>query len=226
MNVTQQVSTVCQLNIGGLSQHSITALDKFIHDCNIEVLALQEIGKQPINLDVFKGKSSFSTNNVKGVALSIATKYKPQLINELSVPDVDVLFVLCSIDNMSVMLASCYCRPEISSTKSLKTLLGQLDKAWLWCKRHKIVNMIALGDYNARSTAWGDSLCNGRGRTLSEYVEERNHVVLHSTGSNTFLTADGGSCIDLSLSYGSIHGNIKFWHLGQSIVTLCSLEHQ
>ena len=86
--------------------------------------------------------------------------------------------------------------------------------------------MIALGDYNARSTAWGDSLCNGRGRTLSEYVEERNHVVLHSTGSNTFITADGGSCIDLSLSYGSIHGNIKFWHLGQSIVTLCSLEHQ
>ena len=209
MTYNNQVSTACQINVDGLSNHSITALEKFIDNNNIDVLAIQEVGMNSIPVDTFKGKSSFSTHFVKGVSLSITNKHRPQLINELSDPEIDAVFVLSSIQKMSILTASCYCRPEITSTNSLKKLLGHLDKAWKWCKKQKVSNMIVYGDFNARNIAWGDSILNQRGRLLGEYIEQSNHIVLHSAGCKTFLSpGGGGSCIDLSLSYGDIHSSL------------------
>ena len=64
--------------------------------------------------------------------------------------------------------------------------------------------MIVYGDFNARGTSWGDSTLNPRGRTLADYVEKHDQVLLHSAGCNTFLSPGGGSCIDLSLSFGYV----------------------
>lgn len=209
MNNSNQVVTLCQLNIDGLSNHSKTALDKYTHLNGVQILALQEVGNTDLQEDTLTGLQSFWHHGYRGVGMSIRPKYRPQPIIELVSEGVDALFVLCTIGKTPTMFVSCYCRPEISSTRSLKNLLTKLDDAWTWCVSKNIHNMVALGDFNSRSVNWGDSVSNSRGNVLSNYIEENNHICLHSAGKNTFLTANGGSVIDVSLSYGKVTDNLS-----------------
>ena len=209
MDHKSTVSTACQLNIDGLSSHSTTALDNFISDNSVDILALQEVGQRNLPADQFVNKITFSSHSIKGVSLSVANKHKPQLISELHCDEVDAIFVLCSIGKASVVLASCYCRPEISSTRSLRLLLSRLENAWRWCKKNKVKSMVAYGDFNARNCAWGDVINNPRGKLLRDHVESAGDILLHSAGSNTFLHSNGGSVIDVSLTYGEIQSSIS-----------------
>ena len=187
MDPKSHISTACQLNIDGLSKHSSIALDRFMEDHGVEILALQEIGQKELPSDQFVNMITFSSQNVRGVSVSVADKHKPQVVTELGCNEIDAIFVLCSIGGASVIVASCYCRPEISSTRSLKKLLAQLDCAWKWCKKNKVRSMVAFGDFNARSRVWGDTMNNARGNLLREYIESAGHILLHSSGNNTYL---------------------------------------
>lgn len=198
---------MCQINVGGLSNHCRIAIDKYISDNKIDILALQEVGdvaKEEEEEDVFTNMTSVWHHGCHGVGLSITSKFKPELVKELSVSGIDSVFSLCNIANKGILVVSCYCRPEISSTKSLKLLLKNLDDAWSWCLDRKIKSMIVFGDFNARSCNWGDSINNPRGKLLSNYLEEKSHISLHSAATQTFLTSNGGSVIDLTLSYGDV----------------------
>ena len=68
--------------------------------------------------------------------------------------------------------------------------------------------MIVLGDFNARSTSWGDRCNNPRGRMLSNFVQEFNNCCILSPPSNTFVSSNGGSIIDLCLVFGKIHKDL------------------
>ena len=182
---------MCQLNVSGLSNHTITALEKFIADQKIDILALQEIGMNKHPHSLFQGKCTYTSHNVKGVALSIDTTLHPQVINDFSNCTTDDLWVLCTISSKPVLLGTGYCQPEINSANSLKELLTQLSKARLWCKSKKIDNMIMFGDFNARSVNWGDTVDNQRGRTLCDFIDNEPEASLHSAGTRTFLTLNG-----------------------------------
>ena len=203
-----KVITCSQVNIDGLSKHSKIALDKFIHDNNVDIIALQEVGSNQPTEDIFTKKKFFYHYGVKGVGLGISTKLKPEKVADLNNSDIDATFTVLSLGNSSLVVGSCYCRPEINSSKSLKDLLKHLDKAWKWCKDNKIKSMVVFGDFNSRSTLWGDSVINARGKVLEEYIEKRNDVLLHSPGERTFLHSAGGSVIDLSLSFGDISSRL------------------
>ena len=198
------IFTLCQLNIDGLSQHSAIATDKFIGENSVDILALQEIGKTAPPIDVFSGMLTYGGNNIRGVSLSVAKNHYPQHVPELEDSNVDAVFTLCTIKKLPILVASCYCRPEIASTKSLKSLLSLISKAWVWCKGSKVKSMLIMGDFNARSINWGDSIDNPRGKVLSEFIESTSEARLHSTGRNTFLHSKGGSVIDLSISFGQV----------------------
>ena len=165
---------------------------------------MQEVGKSAPSQNVFPSMITYSVTNVRGVSISLAKDYYPQNIAELEDKDIDAVFALCTINKLPVLIVSCYCRPEISSTKSLKSLLVLLEKAWNWCKKSKVKNMIALGDFNARSSNWGDSIDNPRGKVLSKFIESSSEAKLHSSGRNTFLHSNGGSVIDLSITFGQV----------------------
>ena len=195
---------LCQINVDGLSSHSQIAIDRYISENRTDILALQEVGHTHPEEEIFSNMLSSWHVGCHGVGISVNPKLNPQPVIELSNPEIDSVFCLCNINNKGVMFVSCYCRPEISSTKSLKQLLKNLDDAWLWCLSKQVRSMVVLGDFNARSTKWGDSICNARGKVLSAYVEDKSDICLHSAASNTFLTSGGGSIIDLTLSYGEV----------------------
>ena len=204
-----QVIRVGQINIDGLSKHSTIALDKFISDHSIDILALQEVGSTRPNDDIFIKKTFYYSYAARGVGLAVSNTLRPDLVPELIDSEVDATFATLTIGNTSVVVGSCYCRPEINSTKSLKELLAHIKKAWAWCKSKKIRNMVVLGDFNARSVSWGDTISNARGKLLSEYVERSDDILLHSAGNKTFLHSAGGSVIDLTLTFGDISSRMS-----------------
>ena len=195
---------MCQINIDGLSPHSSLAIDKYIADNDIKILAIQETGKSTVPCDQFTNMLTSSCNNGRGVALVVSPNLDPQVITDLQSSETDAVAVLCSISKQSTLIISGYCRPEISSTRSLQNLVKYCDKCWNWCKKYKVKSMLVLGDFNARHPNWGDTVSNNRGLLLSKYAEEHDDISLHSPGRNTFLVPNGGSVIDLCLSYGQI----------------------
>ena len=203
MNKKNVISS-CQINIDGLSAHSAIATNKFIIDHNIKVLALQETGKLKPPIDIFSSLLTYGVTNVRGVSLSVSNYYHPQQLLELEDKEIDAVFVLCTINKKSVLIVSSYCRPEITSTKSLKAVLDLLTKAWAWCKKSAVKSMYVMGDFNARSPNWGDSIENPRGKLLGNFVESIPEARLHSPGKQTYLHSKGGSVIDLSISFGTI----------------------
>ena len=204
-----QMITAAQINIDGLSKHSSIALDKFMSDHNVHIQAIQEVGSTQHASDLFPNKTFFYHFGAKGVGLAISNKLKPDIVPDLSHSGIDAIFTTVSINNESSLIASCYCRPEISTTKSLKDLLNHLGNAWAWCKSKKVKSMLVLGDFNARNAAWGDTKNNARGKLLMEFVEKNDDVMLHSAGVKTFLHSAGGSVIDLSLTFGHLSSQVS-----------------
>ena len=65
---------ICQINISGLSQHSASALEQYIEEQKIDILAIQEIGAPSGGMHIFKNHITFmkvKQNECKGVAISI-----------------------------------------------------------------------------------------------------------------------------------------------------------
>ena len=99
MNSSNQVATLCQLNIDGLSDHSRIALDKYIQENCIQILALQEVRNSSLQENTFTGMQSFWQHSYRGVGMSIRSKYNPQPITALLSLRMEVLmqYMFCAL---------------------------------------------------------------------------------------------------------------------------------
>ena len=114
MGSNDTLLTMCQLNVCGLSNHTVTALDKFIADQNIDILALQEVGTAAHPPNLFSNKCMFTNQNGKGVALIVNSTLKPQIICDFSNDKTDDIWVPCTLGNKPALFGSGYCKPEIN----------------------------------------------------------------------------------------------------------------
>ena len=210
--------TACQININTLSSHCHMAVDKYIHDRNIDVLALQEVGFNSITngSNIFTNRATFmnaKNENCSGVLLSIAHEMEPAKIQELMAPNLDCVWVSIKINSIQYLIGSVYARPEnikgSKTSKTLEDLLANIKLGKEWCDKNKHQGMLVYGDYNARSFNWGDVKENNRGKQLSKFIVNENMVVC-TPSDKTFVctsTSDhsqGGSVIDLVLGHGKI----------------------
>ena len=140
---------VCQININGLSSHCMTALSKFIHQHSISILALQEtkVVTGTVRIDQFHGMSTFIQSNGLGVGLSLSNNLKPQVLNQLSDDESSILWATVNINNSTTLVASAYCTPESTSTRSLYILLSNVRRAKDFAGQHGIENILVLGDF-------------------------------------------------------------------------------
>ena len=210
MDKQQRLLTIGQVNINGLSNHSITTVNKFIHHHRMDIIALQETGRSMAdlkkgtlnNMTMFSNPVSRSPN-VRGVGLAINPNLQPQYQSSLNDMDIDAIWTTIQSSNKIVLVGSVYCLPENSSTKSLKDLLKNVKKALDFCEKYKIKDVIILGDFNARNQVWGDSKTTDRGKYLLEFINDEN-LLLCAPSGNTFVCPNGGSIIDLMLMRGDI----------------------
>ena len=197
--------TLCQININGLSKHSLTSLEKFIFYRSINIVALQETKVDTLPKQQFTGLSTFINNSGLGVGIAVSNHLKPQHVPELDDTECSIIWVSTSINGISTLISSAYCAPETTSTRSLHNLLENIKKAKHYADNLGIKNLLIMGDFNARSSKWGDRCENPRGRLLNKFADEFIDCSILSPSENTFVTPHGGSIIDLCLVFGPLH---------------------
>lgn len=207
---------VCQLNCNGLSDHCITAIDNFVSQEKIQILALQETGYHSVDKPEFVGKSTFLNYVSHGVGLAIDQSLLPQLVPELACTSLEVIWVLCRIDNQQVLLGSSYSPP---SEKLLKPVLDQVDKALDYCKKFNISSMLCMGDFNARSHIWGDHTANPKGKELLNFLTKDDNYFLSSPGTRTFISMNpqGSSVIDLCIAAGAVTSKLGIPRVNEAV---------
>ena len=205
MDNTDKSIVACQLNIAGLSHHSIIALDHYRHTRSINIMALQETRIDGIQSDIFSGMQTYLNPTRHGVSLSLSNSLKPQLVNQLLSPTSSSIWASVEFNKKSVLICSAYCSPEPNSTKSLQDLLDNINHATDYGKHYGIDSFLIFGDFNARSFSWGDSFENPRGKLLLQFLNNHPNITITAPNNKTFVTnGGGGSVIDLLLSCGRV----------------------
>lgn len=196
----------CQINISGLSRHSATALEQYMEEQSIDILAIQEVGLKSNNPNIFKNHITYMNtnhNDCRGVALSIRKSLQPQLTTELNDPNIDIIWATVSDAGKCLLIGSAYCLPGVENTSKLEEILNSIRAAKQYCEKWKYEGMLVYGDYNCRSLYWGDVKRNKRGDILCRFLEKED-LIICSPSDNTFLCTGGGSVIDLLIAHGNI----------------------
>ena len=194
---------ICQINISGLSERSVTALDMYNYTLKNDIVAIQEtlidpsdcLSKTP--LPQFSNLISFYLRNDRGVALCINHLLIPQRVVELEDNVTDAVWATFNYSSKLYLVGSLYANSN-SPTNTLEASLRNIDKARLYAKKYGIANVIILGDFNSRSKNWADSITNRYGKQLEEYICNNNLACI-SPNTWTFRQLNGGSVIDLAL---------------------------
>ena len=157
----QEQLRLSQINISGLSQKSILALDQYIEELNIDICAVQESfsSKLPsfqncVFLDMKRDPNSNA--NVRGVSLIIKNTLLPQRLTNLESGDVQSVWASANWGKSErCVIGSIYCKPDTTQTEFQK-ILHHITAAKTYCISQGIQKWILLGDFNARSKQWGD----------------------------------------------------------------------
>ena len=194
-----------QVNISKMSSHSEVALQKFINDQNISLIALQETGKWKPTDGFFIDKQIIQNkciNDQMGVAIIADKNLSPEHLDNIEDDSVDAVWCQLKLRNKRVIVGSVYTKPSYS-TDGLKRLLEHIKEVQLYGVAHKFNSLIVYGDFNARNADWGDHTTNKRGEIMVDFMEKENMTVC-SPFNQTFSCTNGGSVIDLVLASGPI----------------------
>ena len=193
---------ICQINISGLSKRSFSALDKYSHSIDNDVLAIQETlidtddNKVSSEQPKFTNMETFYLRNDRGVSVSVKAKFLPQRISEIEDKITDAIWILLNINSSIVLLGNFYCNAK-SSTNNLEATLKNITDALQYSHKYKIDKIILLGDFNCRHEKWGDSVSNKNGKILEDFTNCQNFLGL-SPNTHTFRHLTGGSVIDIA----------------------------
>ena len=203
--------TIAQFNANHCSAAMDEAFSFFINN-NISILALQECynkGGVPSGFD-HSLHVIFSGSDPK-VCFIVSRAVTFSLVRNLS--DSHFVCVECLLDDQPFFLINCYFQPSLDPN----VLSDKLDRI-LFSLQDR--NVIVLGDFNARSSLWGDLLINERGSILSELIFKHSLSIHNEKHSGfTYSSHLGSSVIDLTLSILS-NFRISDWHIDRDQLLL------
>lgn len=81
-------------------------------------------------------------------------------------------------------------------------------------------SVLILGDFNAKSPAWGSPVTNARGEELEEWTALMGLVVVNRGSVQTCIRQNGGSIVDITLSCPSVARRITGWRVLEEVETL------
>ncbi|XP_050065663.1 uncharacterized protein LOC126554649 [Aphis gossypii] len=106
-----------------------------------------------------------------------------------------------------VQMFSCYVSPN-QPLEDFTDFLQRLEDSVRTVPHD--VPVLVTGDFNARSTAWGDWVSNARGEELGMLIESLDFVIMNSGSIPTF-SRGAGSVIDLTLASESLARRLSGW---------------
>jgi len=206
-------SAIIQWNIRGLRSNYEELLLLCEH-YKPNVIALQETqltDNKVINVKGFSGfsESSPGGNPVGGVSMYVSNNILSSRL-ELNTDLQAIAFRIT--DSKTYTVCNLYIPPSKPiSIASLRNLLNQLPSPF-----------IVVGDFNCRSTSWGDEITTGRGTTLDSFFHDENLIVLNSGEQTHYSVAHNSySVLDLSVSQPSLALDFE-WSVHSD---LCGSDH-
>ena len=196
---------LCQVNVSGLSQKSKIAIDRFNYKYKVDILALQEtlLDNSKSNLRSFHYLDTFSINNDRGVSISVAPRMGPQQIHDLQDSHCDALWVSVKVNSTVLMIGNIYVNLSATSPNNLSACLRNIQNAFDYCNKYSIKDILIVGDFNSRHISWGDTISNNNGKELAAFIGQHNLTCI-TPNTQTFVTRNGGSVIDLALMKGKL----------------------
>ncbi|CAH2228620.1 jg3750, partial [Pararge aegeria aegeria] len=76
-------------------------------------------------------------------------------------------------------------------------------------------NIVVLGDFNAKSQAWGSPRTDERGRAVQEWALTQDLSLLNRGTASTCVRQQGGSIVDLSFATASVADRVVNWRVEQ-----------
>ena len=214
---------IAQININGLSNHSQIALERFIEVHEISLMALQEvkITKDKISSVTLSGGMqkflSPKTDKTSGVGLLIHSNLRPQRMQNLEEPDLDIVWCMVKLGSFNTLIASVYCPPLNEDVTTLKKILANMNLALNYGKNNGIENMLVLGDFNSRNINWCDTKTNQRGRVLLKHINDSNYTIFTPVEKTYVCVNGGGSVIDLMIGHGEIADQVEVSWLEKTV---------
>ena len=80
--------------------------------------------------------------------------------------------------------------------------------------------LLILGDFNAKSSAWGSPNTNARGHALVEWATSLDLRLLNSGDTNTCVRWQGESIVDLSWASPILAQQVSMWEVLEGTETL------
>lgn len=85
---------------------------------------------------------------------------------------------------------------------------------------HKTKNIVIAGDFNAKSSVWGDRLTDARGQLLEDWMIVANLYIINRGNIPTCVRSQGTSVIDITLTNERAMSHVKSWKVAENIITL------
>ncbi|XP_013173114.1 PREDICTED: uncharacterized protein LOC106121832, partial [Papilio xuthus] len=113
------------------------------------------------------------------------------------------------------LVVGVYCAPSWSLV-DFESLLDQVGALIRRGPRHVVV----MGDFNARSSAWGDVVTNPRGAVLEEWALTTGLTVLNRGSRPTCVRPQGNSVVDISFACPATARRVYGWEVVEGVETL------
>lgn len=95
-----------------------------------------------------------------------------------------------------------------------------LDRVGAAVRRAMPAPVIVLGDFNAKSAAWGSPDTDARGEAVEEWAAVYGLVLLNRGAVNTCVRQQGGSIVDLSFTTPAVSRRVADWRVMEEVETL------
>lgn len=115
-----------------------------------------------------------------------------------------------------IMIIGVYFSPN----KPLVEFEAFLDRLGAIVRRTAPGNVIVLGDFNAKSTAWGSPVTDERGEAVEDWAALCGLALLNTGSTDTCVRQRGGSIVDLTFASSALALRVSQWRVLDNVETL------
>ncbi|XP_052743900.1 uncharacterized protein LOC128199244 [Bicyclus anynana] len=107
-----------------------------------------------------------------------------------------------------------------SPNRPLAEFEAFLDSVSEAVRRHNVGRTLVLGDFNAKSQAWGSPATDARGRAVQVWAVHQGLNLLNRGTTYTCVREEGGSIVDLSFATPLVADRVTGWKVWDWVETL------
>ncbi|XP_026327647.1 uncharacterized protein LOC113235940 [Hyposmocoma kahamanoa] len=107
-----------------------------------------------------------------------------------------------------------------SPNRSLAQFQAFLETLERTVRRAAPTRVLVLGDFNAKSAAWGSPVTNARGPELENWAAVLGLAILNRGHANTCVRRNGGSIVDVTFATPSLAARVSGWQVLEDEETL------